>query len=255
MISTSKLSRLENAQGSPQPRDIRDLARFYGIEGTELAGRLLRWARAAQRQGWWTDYPDELVTNRGLDQHIAYESDATVARLYTIPVLPALLQTPEYTRAFYKSAEPWRSDEDLDALIAIRARRAQALHSRAAMPPLELVAVTHESSLRQRVGSSQVMRSQLDELIERSTDTNIQLYVLPFTATPTFTFTCMYAYFEYGDDIEQNVVQIETHAGFWNLEKDEDTRRYRRYHDGLVAASHTMEKTRSLIRSVRDEMT
>ncbi len=40
MISTSKLSRLENAQGKPLPRDIRDLIRYYGIDGTPLAGRL-----------------------------------------------------------------------------------------------------------------------------------------------------------------------------------------------------------------------
>ena len=29
LISTSKLSRLENGQGVPQPRDIRDLINFY----------------------------------------------------------------------------------------------------------------------------------------------------------------------------------------------------------------------------------
>ena len=34
MISTSKLSRLENAQGKPLRRDIRDLIRYYEIEET-----------------------------------------------------------------------------------------------------------------------------------------------------------------------------------------------------------------------------
>jgi transcriptional regulator with XRE-family HTH domain len=52
MMSTSKLSRLENAQGKPLPRDIRDLVRYYQIEGTPLAGRLERWVRAAQQPGW-----------------------------------------------------------------------------------------------------------------------------------------------------------------------------------------------------------
>ena len=32
LISTSKLSRLENGQGVPQPRDIRDLINFYGAD-------------------------------------------------------------------------------------------------------------------------------------------------------------------------------------------------------------------------------
>ena len=37
LISTSKLSRLENAEGKPQLRDVRDLIRFYEKEGTPQA--------------------------------------------------------------------------------------------------------------------------------------------------------------------------------------------------------------------------
>ena len=86
MMSTSKLSRLENAQGKPLPRDIRDLIRYYEIEGTPLAARLERWVQAAERPGWWTNYDDEVIG--GLDAHLAYEVDAAVARVYTLPVPP-----------------------------------------------------------------------------------------------------------------------------------------------------------------------
>lgn len=251
-ISTSKLSRLENAQGSPRARDVRDLAQLYGIAGTELADQLDRWVRAARRQGWWTPYSQEI--RPGLDAHLAYESDATIARVYTIPILPVLVQTPEYSRADYRSREPWHSEEALDQLIEIRTRRQQALRFREGQSPLELVAVTHESSLLQRVGSTQTMRAQLDALIDLSTAPNIQLYILPFTAQPVFTYTCSYAYFEYGKEIDQDIVHIETHAGFWHLEKPDEVKRYRRYYDDLMAASLTMEKSRSRIREVRDEL-
>ena len=100
MISTSKLSRLENAQGQPQRRDIRDLIRYYGIEETPLADQLWQWVAAAERPGWWTDYDDEMLG--GLDAHLAYEADATVERVYTLPFVPALLQTAEYARAIFK---------------------------------------------------------------------------------------------------------------------------------------------------------
>ncbi len=252
-ISTSKLSRLENAQGSPRARDVMELTRLYGIAGTELADKLIRWVRAARRQGWWSDYSSQEIWP-GLDAHLAYESDATIARVYTIPILPVLLQTPDYSRAYYTSREPWHSEEALGQLIEIRTRRQTALSFREGQPPLELVAVTHESSLRQRVGSAQVMRAQLDALMEFSTERNIQLYVLPFTAQPVFTCTCSYAYFEYGEEIDQDIVHIETHAGFRHLEKPDEVKRYRRYYDDLVAASLTMDKSRSLIRDVRDEL-
>ena len=251
-ISASKLSRLENAQGSPRARDVRDLAQLYGIAGTELADRLLRWVRAARRQGWWNDYSQEIWP--GLDAHLAYESDATIARVYTIPIIPVLLQTPDYSRAYYTSREPWHSEEALGQLIEIRTRRQEALRFREGQPPLELVAVAHESSLLQRVGSAQTMHAQLDVLIQLSTAPNIQLYILPFTAQPVFTFTCSYAYFEYGEELDQDIVHIETHAGFRHLEKPDEVKRYRRYYDDLVAASLTMDKSRSLIREVRGQL-
>src|SRR5262245_20864289 len=58
LISVSKLSRLENAQGLPQLRDVRDLAAFYGLDGTADGESLMRWARDGRQKGWWTDYED-----------------------------------------------------------------------------------------------------------------------------------------------------------------------------------------------------
>ncbi|MFD2397586.1 Scr1 family TA system antitoxin-like transcriptional regulator [Prauserella oleivorans] len=132
LISTSKLSRLENAQGRPQLRDIRDLARYYGIEGTQVAGRLERWTKAAQSQGWWTDYSANIPEDLGA--HVAYETEASVARVYTIPVLPVLLQTPDYARAYYHSTETWRTSDDIDRLVELRTRRQEALKQREGQP-------------------------------------------------------------------------------------------------------------------------
>ena len=66
--------------------------------------------------------------------------------------------------------------------------------------------MTHESTLHQMVGSPGMMRGQLDELVERSTEPNVRLHVLPFTARPTFSMTCMYAHFEYKDAGESDIV-------------------------------------------------
>lgn len=256
MISTSKLSRLENAQGKPQPRDIRDIIRYFKIESTPLADRLWRWANAAQETGWWTDFDDEILGpvlgELGLDTHLAYESEATVARTYTIPFLPALLQTPDYARAIFRDMEG-RSDDEIEELVKLRIRRQEALRHREGMPPLRLVAVTHESSLRQAVGSAETLSDQLDALLERSAAENITLHVLPFTAKPVLTMTCMYAYFEYeGDnDAEQDVVHIETYAGYWSIENPEKVSQYRKAHDALVEASLSEDDSRALIRSLR----
>jgi transcriptional regulator with XRE-family HTH domain len=254
MISTSKLSRLENAQGKPQPRDIRDLIRYYGIEGTALAGKLQRWVAAAQRPGWWTEYDDAVVG--GLAAHLAYEADATVERVYTIPFVPSLLQTADYAAAVFRDMEHRSEDEVRQLVMDFRVRRQEVLTRRDGLDPLKLVAVTHESALRQAVGSPEILRNQLDALIERSWAPNVSLHILPFAAGPVFTMTCMYAYFEYedADDLEQDVVHIETHAGFFSIDSPDRIAEYRTWHRDLVGASLSEDDSRKFIRSIRDEI-
>jgi transcriptional regulator with XRE-family HTH domain len=257
MISTSKLSRLENAQGKPRPRDIRDLIRHYGIEGTQDAQRLSRWVTSAQTPGWWTDFDDDVLEQ--LDAHLAYEADATVARTYTLPFVPALLQTEEYARALFRDMEQ-RPPSKIRQLMEIRQIRQEALAHRDGLAPLQLVAVTHEATLYQVVGSPAILRDQLDALLERLDPSgaerpdNIHLHVLPSSALPARTMTCMYAYFEYQDpeDLEQDVVSIETHAGFWSIDDPGQVAQYRKWHDDLVHAALSQDDSLEIIRSVRN---
>jgi hypothetical protein len=251
-ISTSKLSRLENAQGRPNLRDIKDLIRYYQVEGTPEAERLEEWVEAAQRPGWWTDYDDNLVAGT-LKAYLGNEVDAVVERVYTIPFVPALLQTMDYARAIFRDMER-RPDREIRQMLEIRLRRQEALRRRDGLKPLRLVAVTHETALRQIVGSPGIMRDQLDALLERAAAPNIDLRVLPFTAKPTWTMTCMYAYFQYADSGESDVVHIETHNGFFSLWNTEQVKEYRVAHDRLMRASLDQEKSLELISSVRDEM-
>ncbi len=254
LISTSKLSRLENAEGKPRLRDVRDLIRHFGKEGTPQAGRLERWVKAAEVPGWWTDFSDDVLQDRlRLDTLLAYEADAAVARVYTLPFVPALLQTDAYTDAVYRDMER-RPEDQIGELLDIRRGRQEALKRRAGLDPLKLVAVTHECTLRQIVGSPEIMRDQLDELLVRSDNDNVSLYVFPFSSKPTFSMTCMWAYFEYQDpeDLERDVVQIETPAGLWTIEGQDQVAGYRKAHDSLIDSSLTEEDSRALIRSIRD---
>ncbi len=251
MISTSKLSRLENAQGRPMRRDVKDLVQYYGVAETPLGRRMLRWAEVAQRPGWWTDLDEEVIGS--LDAHLAYEVDATIARVYTIPFVPVLLQTLDYARAVFRDMEG-RSEMEIQQLLEMRLRRQAALRHREGLKPLELIAVTHETALRQIVGSPAIMQDQMDMLIKRSAAPNVTLRVLPFIAKPTFTMTCMYAYFEYSDVGESDIVHVETHAGFFSVESAEQVEKYRAAHDALMRVSLSEKDSLALIRSVRDEM-
>lgn len=248
MISTSKLSRLENAQGSPQPRDVRDLVRHYQVEKPE-ADRLMRWVRDARKQGWWNDYEyDSTGFASGLDSHVAYESEADVARVYTIPFVPALLQTEAYARRLYSSMEPWRGAGDIEQLVKLRVERQKVLNEREP-EPLHLTAVMHETALRQLVGTPDIMREQLEYLLGRTKDKHIELRILPFTALPVFTSTCMWAHFEFGDSLDRDVVHVETHAGFRYIETPDQVRQYQRHFSELWRRALNDQDTRQMLES------
>ncbi len=256
LISTSKLSRLENAEGKPRLRDVRDLIQHYGKEHMSMATQLMRWVEAAEATGWWTDFDDEVLQDRGrLDIHLAYEADAAVERVYTLPFVPALLATDDYAEAVYREMER-RPEDQIGPLMDIRHKRQEALKRRAGLAPLKLVAVTHESTLRQFVGPPKILRDQLDELLVRSREDNVTLYVFPFEAQPVPSMTCMYAYFEYQDpsDLEQDLVRIETHAGFRTIDDPSRVAEYRKAHDTLINSSLGEDASRDLIRSIRDSL-
>jgi transcriptional regulator with XRE-family HTH domain len=244
LISRSKLSRLENAQGRPHPRDVRDLIKFYRLDGTPQAAAMTEWLDAARRQPWWGQYRRRI----GFDAHIAYESEASTARVYTIPVLPVLLQTPDYVRAFYRSTEYWNGDGQVEELVELRQRRQQVLTDRAPKP-LELLTVIHEACLRQVVGSAATMRAQLESVAQWSTAPNIEVRVLPFSAPPTYAMGCAFACFAFDED-DAGIVSIETHAGFRQVEAAKQATEYDRHFRDLQDRSLSPPETRDLLHSV-----
>jgi transcriptional regulator with XRE-family HTH domain len=250
LISTSKLSRLENAQGSPQLRDVRDLIQFYGVAGTPVADKLTRWVRSARQQGWWENYEFEAVGSAtGIGTHVEYESEAAVARIYTLPFIPALLQTARYTEASYKAIEPWRSSSEIDQLVQLRRRRQQVLETE---KPLRLHAVMHECCIAQQVGGRDVMKEQLTQLVQYADRPNIDLRILPFRAPPPFACTTMWAHLEFGDSFDRDVVHIETHAGFRYLETPAQVAQYRRHFDEIERRSLSAAETRDRLLDAAD---
>jgi hypothetical protein len=62
----------------------------------------------------------------------------------------------------------------------------------------------------------------------------------------------MYALFEYKDVGESDVVNIETHAGFFSVEEEGQVKKYRTHHEALMRASLTEEESKNLIIRLRD---
>lgn len=248
MISTSKLSRIENGQGVPTARDIRDLSVYFEFSEDQRS-KLHRLVAAASRKGWWDKYEEYLEED--LDAHASYESDADEERAYTIPVLPALLQTRDYAQSLIWSYNRSLEGEPLRQLVEFRMRRQDLLKERAGRDPLHLHAITHESSLHQLVGDPRTMHAQMERLIDVvKTDDNVTFSILPFESLPRFTHGCMYAIFSFSDI--PNIVHVENHDWKRFVTQEAETLAYRDYFDALVRDSLSNTKTVATLEAARD---
>ena len=246
MISNSKLSRLETGQGIPQPRDVRDLINLYQVNDTPLAEQLMRWTREGRRQGWWKDYLH--VVGEHLDAYLALESGASVIRSFTT-VLPGLLQTEHYARALLREILPRHTGPEIDQLVEIRLRRKEILLR--AEEPARLLAVVDESALRRVVGSTDIMCHQLEMLIEWSKLPNVVVQVFPFEAGANEAIMgSIFAIFQFADDIDRDVVSIESHLGHRYLEQESQVLLHLRIFDSVSHRSLEPPASRDLIRQI-----
>ncbi|MGH3935711.1 MAG: DUF5753 domain-containing protein, partial [Pseudonocardiaceae bacterium] len=123
---------------------------------------------------WWAHgaevVPDWLRTFMGL------EGLASTASDYATFVIPALLQTTDYSRGATVSSGRVRPDHT-DRVVGLRMDRQRRLDSD--REPLRLVALIEESVLDRPVGGPAVMRRQLEHLISMAERDNVEIHVLP----------------------------------------------------------------------------
>lgn len=216
LISTSKLSRLENGQGVPQQRDIRDLISFYDVDRA-TSDRLRRWMNEGRRQAWWREYSE--VISDSFDVFLDFESGASLIRTYMPLVLPGLLQTEAYARRLVGVVDPGLTPDQVDKLVQVRLRRQAMLSDDE--DATRLIAVIDEAAIRRAVfvGSDGDSRTQLEHLAAMSQRRNVSIRILPFDVGLHSAVMNNFTVFQFAEDIDRDVVHIELQVGDYYLEQ------------------------------------
>ncbi|MFE9171119.1 Scr1 family TA system antitoxin-like transcriptional regulator [Streptomyces kebangsaanensis] len=97
---------------------------------------------------------------------------------YECRVVPGLLQTEAYARAVSLSVPPIPDEEELNDRIAARMQRQEFLSTQR-KPPCAFSFIIEESVLRRGTGSTEVMREQLDRLLDVEPRWNVEVQVMP----------------------------------------------------------------------------
>lgn len=153
--SKSTLSRLENGKRNITTEEVSALLALYGVTG-DARDRLIDMAKNHEEPGWWAvglpGLPSESATLA------SYEAEASRMTSWEPMLVPGLLQTMAYTRAFMLADGLPASQIELR--LTARLRRQQVLCN----PGVEYLALIGESALRANVGGPGVMAEQLTSL-------------------------------------------------------------------------------------------
>ncbi|BCK59359.1 DUF5753 domain-containing protein [Nocardia wallacei] len=138
---------------------------------------LLSLLTASKDRGWWAKA--SAVLGPELQRYYGMEYGADSIRSYDSLVVPGLLQTEAYARALI-SADVMIRPVLVEQLVAVRMRRQQRLRG---PDRARLTAVVSEATLLQQIGGAEVLRGQLEYLLELLEDLDtVEVRVIPFSA-------------------------------------------------------------------------
>ncbi|MET9777304.1 helix-turn-helix transcriptional regulator [Streptomyces sp. NPDC006367] len=244
-FSAAKLSRIESGKGRrpPTETDVRALLKLYGTDAYE-ASVLLKLLGRAGEPGWWQRY-DKRLMPEWFDRLVGLQEAATTIRTFEIQYVPGLLQTAAYTRAVVERGLPNAPAGEVQRRVELRMRRAQLL-LRADAP--QLWAIVDESVLLRVLGSRDVMREQLEHLVEMAGRPHVTLQIVPLDVTNASAPAIPVTYLRFGGSDLPDVVYLEHIRSANFLEDRDETEEYRVALDRLADEALTPRESLELLR-------
>lgn len=211
----STISRIESGVVPARAPDVLELLNLYGVSDKTLRDGLVQLSREIWQKGWWDGYLKD-VAMRTID-HAWMESRAKQLRDFSTLVVYGLFQIANYTEALFRATNPDASHEQIKRWVDFRMMRQQTLTNAS---PLRVSSILDEAVLHRNVGSPEVMRRQIRQILDYTAEDHIEVRVLPFDAgahaSPESSFTYFAMPAPYPD-----VTHVPTEAGAIYVEMPE----------------------------------
>jgi transcriptional regulator with XRE-family HTH domain len=252
-LVASTLSRIETGKAPIRTTYVKRLLEMYEVTDPATRQLFVDMAREGHRKGWWSDFDDVLPS--GFNIYLGLEAEAASIRSYEPILVHGLLQTRDYATAVLRELRPREGEEQLERLVELRMQRQrQRLHDIA--PPMDLWFILDEGAIRRVVGGPQVMRKQLESLIEVSGWQNVVLQVLPFDTGAHAGMEGPFAIIEFRDRFDPDIAIAESiGATQVFLEKERDVRARTEAFDRLRAVALSPAASVRLVEATIDDLT
>jgi hypothetical protein len=247
--SESKISRMELGRVGFKERDVADLLTLYGVDDDEERKRLLALARDANTPGWWHRFGD--ILPNWFQSYLGLEAAAALIRSYEIQFVPGLLQTRDYARAVVRLGHGGARAEEIERRVNLRMARQQVLARKD--PPL-LWAVIDEAVLRRPIGGTEVMRAQIEALIEATKLPNVRLQIVPFQVGGHAAAGGAFSILRFPDQDLPDVVYIEQLTSALYLDKRDDVDHYMAAMERVCVEAEQPDRTVAVLTDILHDL-
>lgn len=250
-VSPYTIRRMEKAEGALKPLTVKTLLMTYGITDVREIDAFLSLARDASKPGWWHSYDDVLPS--WFRTFIGLEEAATLIRGYEPHSVPGLLQTPGYALANVQTGFPDAAGEEVARRVDLRLAR-QHILARPDPPRLWLVIDETVLSRAAPTAGAEVMREQVDKLIDAAGRPNITLQVLPLAAGLHPAVYGPFKVFRFDGHDQPDIVYGESMTSSWYIDKPDETAAYLQALDRISAQAAPAADTVKILTQIRKEL-
>ncbi|MCX4911452.1 helix-turn-helix transcriptional regulator [Streptomyces sp. NBC_00878] len=240
------IRRLEKAEVALKTLYVEKLLQTYGAAQQEV-DEFVTLAERANEPGWWYAYRD--VVPEWFSAYVSLETGAKMLRTYEPHYVTGLLQTYDYARAVLRGGFPNENDEGLARRIDLRLRR-QSLLERPDAPTLWVV--MEETVLHRVVGGAEVMREQIERLLEASELEHVSVDVVPFTAGSHVGACAPFTYFRFEERELPDIVYSEILSASVYLDQRSDVAGHLEAHNRMSLLTSSAD-SKALLNRMRKE--
>ncbi|HEX6076638.1 MAG TPA: helix-turn-helix transcriptional regulator [Micromonosporaceae bacterium] len=241
------VSRFEIGEYPIRRGDLLAFLDLYGVSSKRQRDSMMALREEVWRTGWWDGYASDV--NHSFIDYVWLESRATQIRYYDVELHVGLLQTERYATAVIRAAEPDATEDQISRWVELRMARQRILDGDS---PVAIRSVLNEAVLLRKVGDPDVMKGQLEHLLECVARSNIDIRVLPLSAgSPTGTAGA-FRIVTLGEPFRDDIAYQETVMGMLYVESPDNARFVHAY-DRLEKAALSPSESIAVISAAAKE--
>lgn len=230
----SYISQVEASKNAPSVKFSEDLNTLFGTEAfTEHWQNILD----ARTSG---------ILPPGFTDYVEHESLASFMYVFEFGAIKGIFQTYEYAYEILKSG---RSTDEAKQLASKRMDRQEIL---VRDDPPRIVSVFDESVIRRMVGNEEIMRGQIDRLIEIAEMPNITLQIAPLSKGSYPGIMGAFTILRFDD--RPDMVYTEGHVGGSLTEQAASVRGHTMRFDLIRGVAMAVDESLEFLRAVQESL-